>query len=120
MNDSIKVVLKQKNISAFVDFCLEEKIEFNVRPQAYPDNDWEFNMMVKDIKTAVLTGMFLRENRIDIADGEMQQKSKKSSSSRKSRDEKEDEEEDKSQVAASSEEPASDIVQEESDAKGLF
>ncbi len=77
-------------------------------------------MMVKDIKTAVLTGMFLRENRIDIADGEMQQKSKKSSSTRKSRDEKEEEEEDKSQAAASPEEPVSDIVQEESDAKGLF
>lgn len=50
-----------------VDFCLEEKIEFSVKPQAFPDIDWEFNLFVKDIKTGVLTGMFLRENRIDMA-----------------------------------------------------
>jgi len=113
MSDSIKVVLKQKSISTFVDFCLEEKIEFNVRPQSYPDSDWEFNLMVKDIKTAVLTGMFLRENRIDIADGELQQKNKKSSSSRKAKEE--DDDEDKSQPVTTE-----DQKQEEPDPKGLF
>lgn len=116
MSDSIKVVLKQKSIPSFVDFCLEEKIEFNVRPQTYPDNDWEFNLMVKDIKTAVLTGMFLRENRIDIADGELQQKSKKSSSSRKTKDD----DEDKNQSTESSDESVPETGQEEPDPKGLF
>ena len=33
--------------------------------------------MVQDIKTAVMTGMFLRENRIDIAGNEQQTKLKK-------------------------------------------
>jgi hypothetical protein len=70
MSESIKVILKQKSIPTLVEFCLEEKIEFHVHPQAFPDNDWEFNLMVKDIKTAVMTGMFLRENRIDIAGNE--------------------------------------------------
>jgi hypothetical protein len=116
MSDSIKVVLKQKSIPSFVDFCLEEKIEFNVRPQTYPDNDWEFNLMVKDIKTAVLTGMFLRENRIDIADGELQQKSKKSSSNRKAKDD----DEEKSQVTPQTDELEPDTDQEEPDTKGLF
>lgn len=72
MSEAIKVILKQKNISLLVDFCIEEKIEFGVRPQPFPDTDWEFNMMVKDIKTAVNTGMFLRENRIEIAGNEQQ------------------------------------------------
>ena len=72
MSEAIKVILKQKTIPLLVDFCIEEKIEFNVRPQPFPDTDWEFNMMVKDIKTAVNTGMFLRENRIDIAGNEQQ------------------------------------------------
>jgi len=67
MSEPIKVILKQKSIPVLVDFCLEEKIEFNVKPQAFPDTDWEFSLFVSDIKTGVMTGMFLRENRIDIA-----------------------------------------------------
>ena len=77
MSEAIKVILKQKSITTLVEFCVEEKIEFSVRPQAFPDTDWEFNLLVKDIKTAVMTGMFLRENRIDIAGNEHQQKPKK-------------------------------------------
>ena len=77
MNEPIKVILKQKSIPVLVDFCLEEKIEFSVKPQAFPDTDWEFSLFVSDIKTGVMTGMFLRENRIDIA-GVDSQKLKKS------------------------------------------
>jgi len=75
MND-LKVVLKKKNIPVLVDFCIEESIEFNVKPQTFPDTDWEFTMKISDIKTAVVAGMFLRENRIEIS-GIDQQKYKK-------------------------------------------
>ena len=88
MSEAIKVILKQKSIPVLVDFCIEEKIEFNVRPQAFPDTDWEFNLMVKDIKTAVTTGMFLRENRIDIA-GNEQPKPKKPITSKKTKEDDE-------------------------------
>lgn len=87
MSEPIKVILKQKSIPTLVDFCLEEKIEFNVRPQAFPDTDWEFNLLVKDIKTAVMTGMFLRENRIDIAGTEQQQQQKVKKAHVKKKDE---------------------------------
>jgi hypothetical protein len=75
MND-LKVVLKKKNIPVLVDFCLEESVEFNVKPQTFPDTDWEFTMKISDIKTAVVAGMFLRENHIEIS-GIDQQKYKK-------------------------------------------
>jgi hypothetical protein len=75
MND-LKGVLKKKNISMLVDFCLEESVEFIAKPQAFPDTDWEFTMKISDIKTAVVAGMFLRENRIEIS-GIDQQKYKK-------------------------------------------
>ena len=75
MND-LKVVLKKKNIPVLVDFCLEESVEFTVKPQTFPDTDWEFTMKISDIKTAVVAGMFLRENRIEIS-GIDQQKYKK-------------------------------------------
>jgi hypothetical protein len=61
-----KVVLKKKQVSTIVDFCLEESIEFSVKQQTFPDTDWEIEMKMKDFKAAVLLGMFLRENRIDI------------------------------------------------------
>lgn len=75
MND-LKVVLKKKNIPMLVDFCIEESLEFTVKPQAFPDTDWEFTMKISDIKTAVIAGMFLRDNRIEIS-GIDQQKYKK-------------------------------------------
>lgn len=107
MSETIKVILKQKSISTLVDFCLEEKIEFSVRPQPFPDTDWEFNLMVNDIKTAVMTGMFLRENRIDIA-GNEQPKPKKPVAK------KGKEEDDRPQPAAE------ESTTPESEDKGLF
>jgi hypothetical protein len=61
-----KVVLKKKQVPTIVEFCLEESIEFTVKQQTFPDTDWEIEMKMKDFRTAVLLGMFLRENRIDI------------------------------------------------------
>jgi hypothetical protein len=37
-----------------------------VKQQTFPDTDWEIEMKLKDFKAAVLLGMFLRENRIEI------------------------------------------------------
>ena len=76
MSESIKLILKTKSIPVLVDFCLEEKIEFNVKPQEFPDTDWEFSLIIRDIKSGVITGMFLRENRIEIP-GSDSQKAKK-------------------------------------------
>jgi len=61
-----KVIIKKKQVSVLVDYCLEEAIEFSVKQQSFPDTDWEIEMKLKDFKAAVLLGMFLRENRIDI------------------------------------------------------
>lgn len=72
-----KVILKKKQVPTIVDFCLEEAIEFSVKQQTFPDTDWEIEMKMKDFKAAVLLGMFLRENRIDI-DGIDPQRYKKS------------------------------------------
>jgi hypothetical protein len=108
MSEPIKVILKQKSIPVLVDFCLEEKIEFNVRPQPFPDTEWEFNLIVQDIKSAVMTGMFLRENRIDIA-GNEQPKIKKPAA-------KKTKEEDEKLLASQTDEAKA----QEKDDKGLF
>jgi hypothetical protein len=61
-----KVVLKKKQIPVLVDFCLEETIEFSVKQQTFPETDWEIELKLKDIKTAIIVGMFLRENKLEI------------------------------------------------------
>ncbi len=60
-----KIVLKKKQIQKLVDFSLEEGIEFTVRQQKFPDTDWEVEMKINDINTAILTGMYLRENKLE-------------------------------------------------------
>jgi hypothetical protein len=75
-SNQIKLVLKKKQISTVVDFCLEEGIEFSVKQQSFPNTDWEVDLMLKDVKSAIYAGMFLRENHIDI-EGVDQQKLKK-------------------------------------------
>jgi len=112
MSESIKLILKTKSIPVLVDFCLEEKVEFNVRPQDFPDTDWEFSLIIKDIKSGVIVGMFLRENRIEIP-GNDSQKGKKPAV-RKSREEREEDE--KTIIAPVAEE----IKTRESEEKGLF
>jgi hypothetical protein len=89
---------------------LEEKIEFNVKPQDFPDTDWEFSLIIKDIKSGVITGMFLRENRIEIPGSDSQKV-------RKPAPKKSREEEEKTTAA-----PIVDGAQitPESEDKGLF
>jgi hypothetical protein len=72
-----KVVLKKKQIPTLIDFCLEESIEFNVKQQNFPDTDWEVELKIKEIKTALLVGMFLRDNKFEISGIEQQRIVKK-------------------------------------------
>jgi hypothetical protein len=108
MSEQIKLILKQKTIPVLVEFCLDEKIEFNVKPQDFPDTDWELNLVIKDIKTGVITGMFLRDNRLEMP-GTDPQKAKKTAPK------KGKEEEDKTPAVTETESKAP-----ESEDKGLF
>lgn len=109
MSESIKLILKTKAIPVLVDFCLEEKIEFNVRPQDFPDTDWEFSLIIKDIKSGVITGMFLRENRIDIPGSDSQKTKKPPVKKAREEDEK-----------TNIDRVAEEIQTPESEDKGLF
>ncbi len=61
-----KVILKKKQISTLVDFCLDESIEFSVKQQTFPETDWEVELKIKEIKTAIIIGMFLRDNKFEL------------------------------------------------------
>lgn len=100
MND-LKLILKRKNIQLLVDFCLDESLEFTLKPQTFPDTDWELTMKITDIKTAVAAGMFLRENRIEV-NGIDQQKFKKPApkKAKEESDDKAEEKEEKNEAPA--------------------
>lgn len=93
MND-LKIILKRKNIQLMVDFCLDESVEFTLKPQQFPDTDWEMTIKIVEVKTALIAGMFLRENRIEV-NGIDQQKMKKPAAPKKTKEETEDKAEDK-------------------------
>jgi hypothetical protein len=78
-----KVVLKKKQIPVLIDFCLEESIEFSVKQQSFPETDWEVELKLKDLKTAIMVGMFLRENKMEL-EGVDSQRYKKTAPSKKS------------------------------------
>jgi hypothetical protein len=113
MND-LKLILKRKNIQLLVDFCLEETLEFTLKPQTFPDTDWELTMKITDIKTAVAAGMFLRENRIEVAGIDQQklkkQPPKKTKEEKDESDERMDEKEEKAEAPAPSPAPESNTI----------
>lgn len=89
MNEYPKVVIKKKNIQILIDYCLSENIEFSVKNKPFSDNDAEVELRISDIKKALITGMFLRENRIELDGAEAQKTAapKKASAPRKSKGE---------------------------------
>jgi len=113
MSDTLKVVVKKKFVPTLVEFCLDESMEFTVKPQAFPDTDWEVTLKMVDIKTAVVAGMFFRENKIEIA-GVDQQKYKKTPTPKKGKEDEEKSEESKTH------EPKAHSHKEEKTEPGMF
>jgi len=111
MNEYPKVVIKKKNIQVLIDYCLAENIEFSVRNKPFSDVDLEVELKISDIKKALVTGMFLRENRIEL-DGTEAMKAaavKKVASPRKS-----------SKAEDSNGEPAAEDMARMEEENGLF
>jgi len=79
-----KVVLKRKNIQTIVDFCLDESLPFSVKPQQFPDTDWEVEIQVDDVQMAIVVGMFLRDSKLELA-GVQPDRYKKTTTQRKSK-----------------------------------
>lgn len=61
-----KIILKKKQVPVVLEFCLDEAIEIGIKQQIYPDTDYEVELKLKDMKTAILVGMFLRENKFEM------------------------------------------------------
>ena len=58
------VTVKKKNIQTILDYCLDTKQEFTVLPKMGTD-EWNIEINITEINTAISFGMFLRENKIE-------------------------------------------------------
>ena len=65
-NNKPKLVVRLKNLQLVFDYCIENKLKFNVAPKLSND-EWEFELNITDIMGAVALGVFVRENRLDVA-----------------------------------------------------
>jgi len=63
MDQNPVVTIKKKNLHVIIDYCVESKLEFTVRPKLSGE-EFDVEVCINNIHQAILFGMFLRENRL--------------------------------------------------------
>ena len=66
-NETPKISVKRKNVQVLTDFCLENKIEFGMKLKDKSGDEWEMELNLTNVMTAIQLGMFLKENKIELA-----------------------------------------------------
>lgn len=67
INEGIpSVAVKRKNIQALIDYCLENKVEFSIKPRTSGNDDFEVDFNITSVKKAIMLGMCLRELRLEL------------------------------------------------------
>jgi hypothetical protein len=66
MESTPTVTVKRKNIQTVLDYCLENKIEFTVKTKFASSDEWDVEINVTNIKKAIVFGMFLKENKLEL------------------------------------------------------
>lgn len=65
--DKPSVIVKRTKIQEVFDYCLDNKLEFSVKERLVGIDEYEISVDITDIKKAILFGIFLRENRFELA-----------------------------------------------------
>lgn len=63
MEQNPVITIKKKNLHVIIDYCVENKLEFIVKPKLVGD-EFDVEVPISSIQQAILFGMFLRENRL--------------------------------------------------------
>jgi hypothetical protein len=67
MNEELPMVaVKRKNIQSVMDYCLENEVEFTVKPKTVGIDDWKIEVNITNVKKAIHFGMFLKEIKSEI------------------------------------------------------
>jgi hypothetical protein len=65
ISENPTVVVKRRQINAINEFCLDNRIPFRFIPRGLND-EWDVEFEVKEIPRAIILGMFLREQRLEL------------------------------------------------------
>ncbi|PKP21957.1 MAG: hypothetical protein CVU05_05765 [Bacteroidetes bacterium HGW-Bacteroidetes-21] len=65
-----RVLLKSKNMQVLMEYCIENKLEFTVIPRKMND-EWEIEINIADITSAIELGMFMRSNKLELVGNEL-------------------------------------------------
>jgi hypothetical protein len=57
---------KRKNIQLLIDYCLDQRVGFNVIPRAISNDEFEVEIDITNIKQAIALGMFAKENKFEV------------------------------------------------------
>lgn len=86
MNQSDKPVayIKRGKLFELIDFCLDNKIDFSVTERTVGIDEYEVTLDITQVKKAIQFGIYVRENRLELA-GMTQEKpvTKKSTNNKK-------------------------------------
>lgn len=67
MNEELPMVaVKRKNIQLVMDYCLENEVEFTVKPKTVGVDEWKIEVNITNVKKAIHFGMFLKEIKSEI------------------------------------------------------
>lgn len=67
MNEELPMVaVKRKNIQSVMDYCLENEVEFTVKPKTVGVDEWKIEVNITNVKKAIHFGMFLKEIKSEI------------------------------------------------------
>jgi hypothetical protein len=67
VNDELPMVaVKKKNIQSVIDYCIENEVEFTVKPKTPGLDDWKIELNLTQVKKAIHFGMFLKEIKSEI------------------------------------------------------
>lgn len=60
------VTVKRKNVTALFDYCLDNRIEFVVKPSVSVIDEFDVEFNLSDITKAIAFGMFLKELKLEL------------------------------------------------------
>lgn len=67
MSEKPSVIVKRSKIQEVFDYCLDNKLEFSVKERLVGIDEYEISVDIADVRKAILFGMFLRENRMELS-----------------------------------------------------
>lgn len=83
MEETITLVTRRKAMQPALDYCLDQRISFTVKPVGLSPEDFHIELAINGIKQALALGMFVKEHKFELLGQSETAKQKTTSASKK-------------------------------------